>query len=131
MDKIEFEKLVSEAISAVPSHIQKAIDNVVFIVEPRSSNQKKGEMNIATNEMLLGLYEGVPQIRRGSGYTGALPDKITLFQEPLEELSDGNKDKLKKLIREVVEHEIGHYFGFDEAEIRAIELKRKKINKSK
>ena len=131
MDKIEFEKLVSEAISAVPSHIQKAIDNVVFVVENRSSNQKKGEMNIATNEMLLGLYEGVPQIRRGSGYTGALPDKITLFQEPLEELSGGDEDKLKKLIREVVEHEIGHYFGFDEEEIRAIEQKRKKLNKSK
>ena len=126
MDKIEFEKLVSEAISAVPSHIQKAIDNVVFIVEPKSRHQKIKEVGISANEMLLGLYEGVPQIRRGSGYTGALPDKITLFQEPLEELSDGNKDKLKQLIREVVEHEIGHYFGFDEAEIRAIELKRKK-----
>ena len=131
MDKFEFEKLVSEAISAVPSHIKKAIDNVVFIVEPKSRHQKTKEIGISANEMLLGLYEGVPQIRRGSGYTGALPDKITLFQEPLEELSDGNKDKLKKLIREVVEHEIGHYFGFDEAEIRAIELKRKKINKSK
>ena len=131
MDKIEFEKLVSEVISAVPSHIKKAIDNVVFIVETGSSNQRKGEMNIATNEMLLGLYEGIPQIKRGSGYTGALPDKITIFQEPIEELSGGDKDKLKQLIREVVEHEIGHYFGFDEAEIRAIELKRKKINKSK
>ena len=128
MDKLEFEKLVSEAISAVPSHIQKAIDNVVFVVENRSSNQKKGEMNIATNEMLLGLYEGIPQIKRGSGYTGALPDKITIFQEPLEELSGGDKNKLKQLIREVVEHEIGHYFGFDEEEIRAIEKKRKKIN---
>ena len=131
MDKLEFEKLVSEAISAVPSHIQKAIDNVVFVVEDKSSNQKKGKMNIATNEMLLGLYEGIPQIKRGSGYTGALPDKITIFQEPIEELSGGDKDKLKQLIREVVEHEIGHYFGFDEAEIRAIELKRRRLNKSK
>jgi len=131
MDKIEFEKLVSEVISAVPSHIKKAIDNVVFIVETGSSNQRKGEMNIATNEMLLGLYEGIPQIKRGSGYTGALPDKITIFQEPIEELSGGDKDKLKQLIREVVEHEIGHYFGFDEAEIRAIELKRRRLNKSK
>jgi len=131
MDKIEFEKLVSEVISAVPSHIKKAIDNVVFIVETGSSNQRKGEMNIATNEMLLGLYEGIPQIKRGSGYTGALPDKITIFQEPIEELSGGDKDKLKQLIREVVEHEIDHYFGFDEAEIRAIELKRRRLNKSK
>jgi len=131
MDKIEFEKLVSEAISTMPSHIQKAIDNVVFIVEPKSRHQKIKEVSISANEMLLGLYEGIPQIRRGSGYTGALPDKITIFQEPIEELSGGDKNKLKQLIKEVVEHEIGHYFGFDEAEIRAIELKRKKINKGK
>jgi len=131
MNNVEFEKLVSEAISAMPSHIQKAIDNVVFIVEPKFRHQKIKEVGVSTNEMLLGLYEGVPQIRRGSGYTGVLPDKITLFQEPLEELSGGDKNKLKQLIREVVEHEIGHYFGFDEEEIRAIELKRKKINKSK
>ena len=129
MNNVEFEKLVSEAISAMPSHIQKAIDNVVFIVEPKFRHQKIKEVGVSTNEMLLGLYEGVPQIRRGSGYTGVLPDKITLFQEPLEELSGGDKNKLKQLIREVVEHEIGHYFGFDEAEIRAIELKRKKLNK--
>ncbi len=131
MDKPEFEKLVSEAISTMPSHIQKAIDNVVFIVEPKSRHQKIKEVSISANEMLLGLYEGIPQIRRGSGYTGALPDKITIFQEPIEELSGGDKNKLKQLIKEVVEHEIGHYFGFDEAEIRAIELKRKKINKGK
>ena len=131
MDKLEFEKLVSEAISAVPSHIQKAIDNVVFVVEDRSPDQKKEGMNIATNEILLGLYEGIPQINRGSGYTGVLPDKITLFQKPIEELSGGDKNKLKQLIREVVEHEIGHYFGFDEEEIRNIELRRKKINKGK
>ena len=131
MDKFEFEKLVSEAISTMPSHIQKAIDNVVFVVESKSRHQKIKEIGISTNEMLLGLYEGVPQIRRGSEYTGALPDKITIFQEPIEELSGGDKDKLKQLIREVVEHEIGHYFGFDETEVRAIEQKRRKINKGR
>ena len=131
MDKLEFEKLVSEAISALPSHIQEAIDNVVFIAEPRSFNQKIKGLGIAKDEMLLGLYEGIPQIKRGSGYTGVLPDKITIFQEPIEELSGGDKDKLKQLIREVVEHEIGHYFGFDEEEVRAIEQKRRKINKSR
>jgi len=131
MDKLEFEKLVSEAISAIPSHIQKAIDNVVFVVETEPHHRKAKEMNITMNETLLGLYEGVPQINRGSGYTGVLPDKITLFQKPIEELSGGDENKLKQLIREVVEHEIGHYFGFDEVEIRAIERKRKKINKGK
>ena len=131
MDKLEFKKIVSEAISTLPNHIQKAIDNVVFIVEPRSFNQKIKGVGIAKDEMLLGLYEGIPQIKRGSGYTGVIPDKITIFQEPIEELSGGDKDKLKQLIREVVEHEIGHYFGFDEEEVRAIEQKRRKINKSR
>jgi len=126
MKKDEFEKLVSEAISAMPSHIQKAIDNVVFIVETEPHYHKAKETNITMNEVLLGLYEGIPQINRGSGYTGVLPDKITLFQKPIEELSGGDENKLKQLIREVVEHEVGHYFGFNEIEVRDIERKRKK-----
>ena len=76
--------------------------------------------------MLLGLYEGIPKTKRGAGYFGVLPDKITIFQQPIEELAGHDEKKLKKLIYEVVWHEVGHHLGFDEKEIRALEAKKKR-----
>ena len=78
------------------------------------------------NEVLLGLYEGVPKTKRGANYFGVLPDKITIFQQPIEELAGRDEKKLKKLIYEVVWHEVGHHLGFDEKEIHALETKKRK-----
>jgi len=78
------------------------------------------------NEVLLGLYEGVPKTKRGVNYFGVLPDKITIFQQPIEELAGRDEKKLKKLIYEVVWHEVGHHLGLDEQEIRTLETKKRK-----
>jgi len=76
-------------------------------------------------ETLFGLYEGVPRAERGSGYFGVLPDKITIFKQPLEEQSAGDERRLEQLLRDVVLHEIGHHLGFDNEELGAIERRRK------
>lgn len=77
------------------------------------------------DEVLLGLYEGIPKTKRDAGYFEALPDKITIFQQLLEELAGRDEKKLKKLIYEVVWHEVGHHLGFDEKEIHALEAKKR------
>lgn len=109
---------------ALPRHIREALNNVAFVVEQEPRRKKEKEVGIRVDETLLGFYEGIPRIKRGSGYFGVLPDKITIFQNPLEELSDGDENKLKKLVREVVQHEIGHHLGLDEEELRALEAKK-------
>ncbi len=131
MKKNNFEQLINEAISALPEHGRKAMENVAFIVEREARHKKAREIGIDMNEVLLGLYEGVPKTKRGANYFGVLPDKITIFQQPIEELAGRDEKKLKKLIYEVVWHEVGHHLGFDEKEIRALEVKKKSKNNSK
>ena len=126
MEQSEFEQLVSEAISALPPAGKKAMENVVFIVESEVRAGKAHEMNISRGQMLLGLYEGVSKLNRGTGYSGVLPDKITIFQRPIEILANGDKEKLGETVFDVVRHEVGHHLGFDERGIRAYEERRKK-----
>lgn len=126
MSEVEFEQLVSEAIKALPPAGKKAMKNVVFIVEPEVRRTKASEMKIKRGEVLLGLYEGVSKLNRGTGYSWVLPDKITIFQKPIEMLAGENYDKLKEMVFDVVRHEVGHHLGFDEPGIRAYEAKRKK-----
>ena len=130
MKKNDFERLIREAISALPEHGRKAMDNVAFIVEREARHKKTKEISIKMNEVLLGLYEGVPKTKRGANYFGVLPDKITIFQQPIEKLAGHDEKKLKKLVYGVVWHEVGHHLGFDEKEIRVLEAKKQKIRKT-
>ncbi len=122
-----FEQLVREAISTLPERAREVMENVAFVIEEEERREKINEIGIRVDEVLLGLYEGIPKIERGANYSGALPDKITLFQKPIEELGNGEMGKIKKLVREVVWHEVGHHFGLEEAELRKLELKKKAI----
>ena len=122
-----FERLVEEAVAALPQQARKEMKNVAIIIEQRPRRRKSREVGIKLHETLLGLYEGIPLTRRDSGYSGVLPDKITIFQEPIEELGGENPEKLADLVREVVWHEIGHHFGLSDPELRALEKKRKEM----
>ncbi len=120
-----FEKLVDEAVLALPEKIKKAIDNVAFVVENEARRKKAGEMGIKKNEVLIGLYEGIPKIKRDDGYFGVLPDKITIFKKPIMELSGGSGEKLRKLVNETVWHEVGHHLGLNDAEIKILKIKKR------
>jgi len=126
MKKNYLEKLVRQALAALPAETKKAMDNVEFVIEKETRRKKTGETSIKRNEILLGLYEGIPKTERDARYFEVLPDKITIFKKPLEELSGGNKEKLKKLVTETIWHEVGHHLGFDEKAIRFLEARRKK-----
>lgn len=121
----DVEKFVREAVEELLAKTRNEINNVAFVIEEESRRKKEGETLIKRNEVLLGLYEGVPKTKRGAGYFGVLPDKITIFRKPLEEMSGGDKERLKQIVFNVVWHEVGHHLGFGEKEIRQLEAKRK------
>ena len=121
---MQFENLVSSAFSSLPKRLRDAISNVAIVVENSPRKKHANEIEIGSKGLLLGLYEGVPQTQWGRTQSGILPDKITIFQQPIESLV-ADDDSLKELVRDVVWHEIGHHFGFTDKDLRRIEKRRK------
>lgn len=126
MNLQQFEQQIINAILEVPKHLREKIENLAFVVETEARPATLKEQGIKFKGTLLGLYQGVPLPGRGPRYGSVLPDKITLFKKPIEKLAGPNEEKIQKLIREVVHHEIGHYFGMSEEKVRDWEKKRKK-----
>jgi predicted Zn-dependent protease with MMP-like domain len=112
----EFERLVAEALDSIPSELAAELENVVVVVEewPRPDQAPAGRGT------LLGLYEGVPLTARGPmSYSGAVPDRITIFRGPLCARA-GDPDTLAHDVRVTVLHEVGHYFGISDARLREL-----------
>jgi predicted Zn-dependent protease with MMP-like domain len=98
------------------------MNNIAIVVEDEPGSELLDEMDVEPGGTLLGLYQGTPLTERGSSYGNVLPDRILLFQGPLERESD-DLDDLVVAIGETLIHEIGHYFGLSEDEIEEIEDK--------
>ena len=94
--------------------------NVDVVVEDQASRELLLEMGLRSPFELLGLYQGVPLDRRGFYYGNVLPDKITLFQVPIESMCK-TREEIEEQVREVVIHEVGHYFGLDDERLRELE----------
>jgi predicted Zn-dependent protease with MMP-like domain len=116
----EFEELVVLALKKLPKFFRKKMKNVDVVVEDRASRDFLSEMGLRSPFELLGLYQGVPLDRRGFYYGNVLPDKITLFQIPIESMCQ-TKEEIEEKVKEVVIHEVGHYFGLDDEKLREIE----------
>ena len=116
----EFEALVVLALKRLPKFFKKKMKNVDVVVEDRAPRDLLSEMGLRSPYNLLGLYQGVPLDRRGFYYGNVLPDKITLFQIPIESICQ-TKEEVEERVREVVIHEVGHYFGLDDKRLRELE----------
>jgi len=116
----EFEELVVSALSRLPRFFKKKMKNVDVVVEDRASRDLLSDVGLQSPLELLGLYQGVPLDRRGFYYGNVLPDKITLFQDPIE-ATGRTKEEIEEKVREVVIHEVGHYFGLDDERLRKLE----------
>jgi predicted Zn-dependent protease with MMP-like domain len=117
----QFKKLVDEALASIPEHFRDAMQNMAIVIEDEPTvAQLVGAGLDPRQDTLLGLYEGIPLTERGWAHGNVLPDKITLFQGPIEAESDSEDDTVVA-IGETLIHEIGHYFGLSEEEIEAIE----------
>jgi predicted Zn-dependent protease with MMP-like domain len=116
----EFEELVVLALRRLPKFFRKKMKNVDVVVEDRASRDLLSEMELKSPFELLGLYQGVPLGQRGFYYGNVLPDKITLFRIPIESICQ-TKEEIEAKVREVVIHEVGHYFGLDDDRLRELE----------
>ena len=120
MTRDRFERLVADALETMPRRFRQAIRNVAVIVEDAPTSELLDEVGVDPPDTLFGLYEGVPLPEREWNHGNDLPDRITLFQAPIEEASQNN-DEVVDTIGETVIHEFGHYFGLSEEEIEEIE----------
>lgn len=118
MTRERFEEIAQNAYDALPEDFHNTIDNVYIVVEDYPSDETLKKMK-AGRDSLLGLYEGVPLTQRGTWYgsTAVLPDKITLYQKNIEAVCV-DEEEMELRIMEVLFHELGHYFGMDEAQVR-------------
>jgi predicted Zn-dependent protease with MMP-like domain len=123
MERQEFETLVFRAIETLPEEFKSKLENVDVLVEDWPSPQQISQLKLRNKAQLLGLYEGVPQTKRDSGYNLVLPDKITIFQKPIELQCRSNKE-IEAEIGRVVQHEIAHHFGIGDATLYKIERQR-------
>ena len=120
MERERFEKLVEEALAELPVKFRKRIQNLAVVVEDKPSREVYERTGGSPFSLILGLYHGVPFKHRGPFYGNLPPDVITIYQQPIEKICY-TEEEIKKKVREVVFHEIGHYFGFDDKELKEIE----------
>jgi len=125
MNRGKFETLVVSAIANLPPEFHSKLENVDVVVEDWPSPGLLKQLKISHPGQLLGLYQGVPQIKRGRGYGMVVPDKISIFQKPIEAQCHSDAEAEAK-IAEVVYHEIAHHFGIDEKTLRRIEREKHK-----
>ncbi|OGH17487.1 MAG: hypothetical protein A3C97_00430 [Candidatus Levybacteria bacterium RIFCSPHIGHO2_02_FULL_37_11] len=116
MDEERFRKLVAEAIDSLPEEFAKRLNNVSVVVEDDPSPKLLKSLKLPAWALLFGLYQGVPQTRRGF-YSGVLPDKITIFKNPIQRVSK-TEEEIKAQVRTTVIHEIGHHFGLSEEDLK-------------
>lgn len=118
----EFEKIVANAIDSLPEEHLSKLDNVAIVIEDEPNVFQRQKANLLQFQTLFGLYEGIPQYKRGNGYSLVLPDKITIFKGPLTRSVD-TREELQKLANNVVWHEVAHHYGLGHARIRELEKK--------
>jgi predicted Zn-dependent protease with MMP-like domain len=116
----EFERLVASALRRLPRQFREKLANVAVVVEDWADEGTLRELGIEPPDTLYGLYRGVDLMRRDSGYGNVLPDTIHIYQAPIEE-DCADQEEMRQLVRDVVIHEIGHYFGLDDETMEAIE----------
>ncbi|HEY3381553.1 MAG TPA: metallopeptidase family protein [Vicinamibacterales bacterium] len=120
MTRERFRELVAEALDTIPRRFRERLRNVAVVVEDEPSPALLAEMEIDPPDTLFGLYQGTPLTERGWDYGNTLPDRITIYQGPIEDVSETD-DEVVTEIGETVIHEVGHFFGLSEEEIEDIE----------
>jgi predicted Zn-dependent protease with MMP-like domain len=118
MDRSAFEDLVNEAVDSLPDEVQNWMDNVAIVVAdwPTPEHLTRARA-VGHGVLLLGLYLGVPKTHRGITYGELVPDKIIIFQGPIEQIAH-TPEQIRNQVRKTVLHEIGHHLGMDEAQLR-------------
>jgi len=120
MKRQPFEELLDEAYRSIPASFRSRLTNIAIVVEPEPEAELLDEMGIEPPDTLFGLYQGTPLTERGWAFGNQLPDRIVIYQKPIEEACE-TEDEIYTTIAETLIHEAGHYFGLSEEEIEEIE----------
>ena len=110
---------MAEALQALPQEFQEQLDNIDVVVEGEPTIEQLVDAGLESGDNLLGLYEGVPLTERGANYGLVLPDKISIFQGPIEEAYRSDRE-IKAEVQRVVQHEIAHHFGLDDERLNEL-----------
>lgn len=125
MHSEQFEQLVYEAVEALPQEFREKMENVDVVVQDWPDREQMSKLGLRNRYELLGLYEGIPQTARSHGYNLVMPDKISIFQKPIEARCSTARELVKE-IGEVVRHEIAHHFGISDATLSQIEREKRR-----
>ena len=116
----EFEQIVRQAIDDIPEKYAANIKNLAFVVEDEPSAEQRKRLKLHKGASLYGLYEGLPLTRRAANYNLVLPDKITIFKNPITAACQ-TIEQLEIQVRHTVWHEVAHYYGLGHGRIRELE----------
>lgn len=119
MNSDRFESLVVQAVESLPDEFRDRLENIDIIVADRPTREQLAKLGNDKGYTLLGLYEGVPLTRRSHGYGMVVPDRITVFQKPIEAMCKSDNQIIAE-VRRVVLHEIAHHFGIDDARLKEL-----------
>ena len=129
MDRERFEQLVAEAIESLPAEFRERLENIDAVVEDWPTPEQLASVGFRHRTDLLGLYEGIPMTKRGRRMSMVLPDKITIFQKPIEMAYRSDREIVRG-VGETVRHEIAHYFGISDERLSEIARQKRSPRKS-
>lgn len=118
----QFDEIISQAMDELPQDYIKRLNNVVVVYEDEPSAEQRVKLKLRCDQSLFGLYEGIPLTKRGAGYNFVLPDKITIFKNPILSFSH-DMASFKAQVKNTLWHEIAHYYGLDHDRIHFLENK--------
>ena len=119
MNRSVFERLVAEALEALPDFFQEKLNNVAVVVEAWPNQETMRRASVHSPTEILGFYHGVPQTKRTHHYALVPPDKISIYQRPIE-MRCRTVEQIRALVQHVLKHEIAHHFGLDDEQLRQI-----------
>ena len=120
----QFDAMITRAMDELPQSYITGLQNVAIVMADEPTDEQKVKLKLRHNNLLLGLYEGVPLIKRSGNEAGMLPDKITLFKHPILAVTN-DEQSLYEQIKRTLWHEIAHYYGLDHDRIHHLESKDK------
>ena len=115
----EFEQLVVEALDELPDYFQQKLQNIEVVVADWPTPAELHAINLKPGQLLLGLYQGIPLTRRSSNYGLVLPDKITIYRLPMEQVCR-TREQVIRQVQHTVKHEIAHHFGISDDRLREL-----------
>lgn len=117
-----FDHLITRAMDELPQEYIRGLDNVAIVYADTPTEEQVRKMRIDNHHVLLGLYEGIPLVQRGAGYTFVLPDKITLFKYSMLAIVS-NEEELFRCVKQTLWHEMAHYYGLSHEQMDALQHK--------